>query len=104
MKTLLITGASGFVGSHTLPYLKENYTIHAVSRQAETLDKNITWHNIDLLDTVAMQELIKTVRPTHLLHFAWYVVHGLYWHSPLNYQWVQATLGLLQTFQQQGGQ
>jgi len=43
------------------------------------------------------------VRPTHLLHFAWYAAPGAYWTSPLNRSWKEATKTLLTVFKESGG-
>ncbi len=66
--------------------------------------QGVQWHRTDLLDTEQMSELLATVRPSHLLHFAWYAAPGKYWTSPENLRWVQASLGLLQAFAANGGQ
>jgi nucleoside-diphosphate-sugar epimerase len=43
------------------------------------------------------------VRPTHLLHLAWYVPPGKYWTSLENIRWLEASLDLLQQFAEHGG-
>lgn len=103
MKRILITGASGFIGKHTLPLLIDA-DIHAVSRQPQIQSDAAQWHQIDLFDVEQMTQLMQTVRPTHLLHFAWDVRPKLYWTSLQNYQWVSTTLNLLQNFYENGGQ
>ena len=103
MKRILITGAAGFIGRYTLPLLTD-YDIHAVSRQPQQASDTIHWHPIDLLDNEQVSHLMQDVQPTHLLHFAWDVDPANYRHSLLNYQWVSATLHLLQQFHLVGGQ
>jgi nucleoside-diphosphate-sugar epimerase len=106
MKKVLVTGATGFVGHHCLlPLLANGYEIHAVSSQPAppSLD-DIRWHRIDLLDSEQMTDAVAHIRPTHLLHFAWITTPGKYWIAPENLSWVQASLGLLQTFTRCGGQ
>jgi nucleoside-diphosphate-sugar epimerase len=63
----------------------------------------VIWHQADLLDPDQTERLLKTIRPTHLLHFAWYVEHGKFWHAPENLDWVKASLHLVQKFAENGG-
>jgi nucleoside-diphosphate-sugar epimerase len=43
------------------------------------------------------------VRPTHLLHLAWYTAPRLYWSSDRNLDWLAASLRLLRAFAAAGG-
>ena len=105
MKRVLVTGATGFIGRHCLPLLSEGgYEVYAVSsKEPKENQSGVHWHQVDLLDIGFAAQLIATVRPTHLLHFAWYAVPGEYWSSLENFHWVQASLGLLQAFEKAGG-
>jgi nucleoside-diphosphate-sugar epimerase len=58
---------------------------------------------LDLLDLAAVCKLIEEIRPSHLLHFAWYAVPGAYWTSLDNFTWVAASLHLIQRFHAAGG-
>ncbi|HEY4265272.1 MAG TPA: NAD-dependent epimerase/dehydratase [Micropepsaceae bacterium] len=103
--TVLITGASGFVGAPALAALQaRGFRIHAVSRHPHTTtDGAITWHAADLLDPQQRRSLIDAIGPTHLLHLAWYVEHGKFWTAPENESWVGASLDLLKLFAENGG-
>jgi nucleoside-diphosphate-sugar epimerase len=105
MNKVLVTGATGFIGRHSLPLLLANgYEVHAVSsRIMPTPAPKVLWHQANLLDSCQVAKLMAEVQPTHLLHFAWYAVPGKYWTSTENLRWVQASLDLLQTFVAQGG-
>lgn len=105
MKRILVTGATGFIGRHSLPLLVERgYEVHAVSSKlVEWKLPNVRWHQADLLDLAQMPVLMAKVQPTHLLHLAWYAVPGKYWTSSENLRWVQASINLLQEFAQHGG-
>lgn len=106
MKKVLITGATGFIGRHCLPFLMhQNCEVHAVYLNTPGAEgKNIFWHQGDLLDSNQIDDLIEMIRPTHLLHMAWFARPGEFWNSTENLRWVQASLELLQKFTENGGQ
>jgi len=106
MKRVLVTGATGFIGKHCLPLLLEkNYEVHGLFFNS-TLERTpeVIWHQANLLDLTQVETLLKNIRPTHLLHFAWYTTPGKYWTSLENLYWVQASLALFRNFQKEGGQ
>ncbi len=87
--------------------IEQGYQVHACSwmdEPPESVSDNVTWHSCDLLNPGSQAELLEKVKPTHLLHLAWYTKHGLYWSSPENLRWVQASLALLNNFKKQCGQ
>lgn len=106
MKKVLLTGASGFIGQHAIaPLLKRGYEVHAVSTAARTEDSlGAIWHQANLLVSGTTQKILEQVKPTHLLHLAWYVVPGKLIASPENFSWVAASMDLLRGFAEQGGQ
>jgi nucleoside-diphosphate-sugar epimerase len=63
----------------------------------------VHWHAVDLLDAQAASALVARVRPSHLLHLAWYVAPGDYRTSAENLLWVGASLDLLRAFAEAGG-
>jgi nucleoside-diphosphate-sugar epimerase len=104
MKRVLLTGASGFVGRHAIsPLRARGYEVHAVTSRAMTSGGAVHWHQADLLDGSASSRVVAEVRPTHLLHFAWYAEPGKYWRSPENVRWLEASLALLRHFRASGG-
>ena len=90
---MLVTGATGFVGRQALaPLAARGYEVHAVGRR-----------EVDLLDPDATRRLVEELRPTHLLHFAWYAEPGAFWQSAENERWLAASVQLLKAFALSGG-
>jgi nucleoside-diphosphate-sugar epimerase len=104
MSRVLVTGASGFVGTPALDALAAaGHEVHAVSSRGPGAHAATVWHVADLLAPDAAERLIGEVAPDRLLHLAWYAEPGRYWTSPENVRWVEATLGLLRAFARSGG-
>jgi nucleoside-diphosphate-sugar epimerase len=104
VKRVLLTGASGFIGSHCIqPLIDRGYEVHAVSRSPRPDRSAATWHDVDLLRSGAGRALIEQVRPTHLLHRAWFVVPGKLIAAAENFDWVGASLELVRAFADAGG-
>lgn len=106
-RSLLVTGLSGFIGRHCIPYLlNTDYVVHAVGRSPKPafIPEVIHWHQLDLFQHASVAALLQQIKPTHCLNLAWNVVHGQYWRSPDNLLWVQAALNLLYEFANAGGQ
>ena len=103
MKTVLVTGGSGFVGRHTLGALAaRGFTIHAVSSHEVSL-AGAQHHVCDLLDPTAAMLLIDELRPSHLLHLAWFAKPKVYWSSEENLRWLEASLRIARAFRRAGG-
>jgi nucleoside-diphosphate-sugar epimerase len=103
--SVLITGASGFIGRPVLAELAQSgEQIDAVYAHAEppALD-GVCWHRLDLADSGATERLIESIRPQRLVHLAWYVEPGRFWGSPENVLWVERSLALLRAFARAGG-
>ncbi|MBI5758147.1 MAG: NAD(P)-dependent oxidoreductase [Planctomycetales bacterium] len=64
---------------------------------------SLIWHACDLFNPADTASVIRSVHPTHLLHFAWYAEHRKFWTSPLNVDWAAASLHLLRAFADAGG-
>lgn len=108
MKRVLVTGATGFIGRHTLAPLRACAgEVHAVSSSGPPAGwgggEGVRWHVTDLLAPESAA-LVSEIAPTHLLHLAWYTAHGRFWSSAENLRWVAATLRLMQAFAEGGGE
>lgn len=106
MMRVLLTGATGFVGRNAIaPLISQGYEVHAVSSKKQIdVTQGVHWHCVDLLQSKDTAVLMTEVRPTHLLHFAWYAEHGKFWRSPENFRWLEASIALLRHFHKAGGQ
>ncbi|MCS6866258.1 MAG: NAD(P)-dependent oxidoreductase [Gemmataceae bacterium] len=94
MKRLLITGGTGFIGQPCARVARSHFdTVDAVGRALG-----------NILDPATAVQLMETLRPTHWLHLAWIATPGVYWHSPENHRWVEASQRLLMAFARCGGQ
>ena len=103
---ILVTGPSGFLGSHCLHrLLAETCEVHAVNRSggAGPADGRIRWHMADLHDAERAAALMAEIKPSHFLHAAWIAIPGVYARSPENLRWLQASVALLRAFGEQGG-
>lgn len=101
----IVTGGSGFIGQHCLSLLlKKGYEVHAVSSRPYANTPDVHWHQLDLLDSAQTKSFLRNVKPSHLLHLAWYTEHGKYWNSLVNLNWLNASLQLLYEFTKLGGQ
>ena len=101
---VLVTGGSGFIGRYCLAQLhNKGYEVHAISSVPRLSTASVQWHLASLLDAGQTRALVRTVKPSHLLHLAWYTKHGKYWTSPENLSWVAGSLALLREFSESGG-
>lgn len=101
---VLVTGATGFIGQHVLPFLQMRGTeIHAItSRRPLPAQPGVIWHQADIFDLHSVA-ILHEIRPTHLLHLAWYAAPGDFWTSKLNLVWLEASLRWLRAFGEAGG-
>jgi len=101
---VLLTGASGFVGTRVLRALTvAGHEVHAVSSREQQPADGVQWVMGDLLEPTTARDLMERLRPERLLHLAWIAKPGVYWTSPENICWVEATLRLLREFANHGG-
>lgn len=95
MKSILITGISGFVGGHFTRFIqhkKPDYVIHGLSRSKPAWDfienrdsilDAITFHQCDLLDSKKINNIIGELQPDYILHLASFSSVSQSWREPL---------------------
>lgn len=107
MNSVLVTGATGFIGRNTIQKLCNEFDhVYAayIYKKVPANYENLTWHEVDLLSAEQVTNLFKEISPTHMLHLAWYAEHGKYGHSELNIDWLASSLHLIRTFRKAGGE
>ena len=83
----LITGATGFAGSHLLELLLESGVGVAAwsnprGHRATTSDPRVLWQAVDMLDRAAVAEAIADLRPAVIYHCAGVADVGGSWSQP----------------------
>lgn len=72
MKNVLITGATGFVGTHLTDYLSKNQDLELFGTTISDIEKSkkIKLENVDLQNYDQTQKLIQRVKPDQIYHLA----------------------------------
>lgn len=103
---VLVTGATGFLGSHCLkPLLERGFDVLALYRERPPRNEpGVRWICGDVMDRTAMRDLLQKHKPAGLLHLAWFVEPGKLITDPSNLAWVAASLDLITAFRENGGE
>lgn len=111
---VIITGVTGFVGSHLADYILENHSnveIYATRRyHLSRMDHvyhiidQINWVDCDITDPIACRKLIEKVNPSRVFHCAAESFVSPSWDHPTRYMSVNynGTLNLLEAMRQLG--
>lgn len=104
MKKVLLTGSTGFIGSQvTAELLRRGYEVHALVYPPFAPEQpNLVQHEMNLLDSKAVDEFLSQHNFENLIHLAWYVGPKCHVHN-LNMDWIIVSLNLLQSFAKYGG-
>jgi len=105
VSSLLVTGATGFIGLPVVTTLaRRGEDVHALhTRISHPRVPGVIWHRLDLMEADALEDLMLEVKPEYLVHLAWYADHDSIMGSPANVQWVEQSLRLVRSFVGQGG-
>ena len=70
---ILITGAGGFIGSNICNLLSNSYTVLALSRNFDKLEKNpnIICHHSNMADYYSLENIFFNFKPDVVIHCAW---------------------------------
>jgi nucleoside-diphosphate-sugar epimerase len=103
---ILLTGATGFIGSHVARQLvREGHEVHALVQpeidrwRITDIAFSLRFIQADLLDSSA---IFHPPSVDLCIHLAWYVEPGKYLQSPLNKDWVEASLRLARALKDAG--
>ncbi len=103
MARVLLTGATGLIGRATARALVQaGHEVLAVSRSGAALP-GTTAIACNLLDSTDRCRLVAQAGAEHLMHLAWHDGPKDRWVSPVNLDWMVATIALVQEFGRAGG-
>lgn len=104
-RRILVTGASGFIGRYCVEvFARQGWETVALTRTEGEIPFADRTLSCDLLNEQQVQRIIPESRATHLLHLAWLSDAAARWTSPVNEDWVRASVGLAEIFAACGGQ
>lgn len=105
---IVVTGSTGFIGRHLLPYLGRDHEIIALTTKTPAgfpIDRlaHLSFVQADLLRAGAAEDLFKRFPADLLIHLAWHLPPSAFWSSPWNMDWLATSLLLVRAFERHGG-
>ncbi|MFT4129078.1 NAD-dependent epimerase/dehydratase family protein [Labrys sp. (in: a-proteobacteria)] len=99
---LLVTGGTGFVGRWAAAALvAAGHEVFVTSRSSVTIPGcQVIVGNLFEKETI--DTALDIAKPEVLLHLAWNVEHGKFWHAAENLDWAAATIRLVASAQKMG--
>lgn len=94
MEKVLITGITGFVGSHLAEYLltMPDVEVHGTKRwhlsrmdHVAGFEDRIIWHDCNILDAASVRKVVENVRPDIIFHMASESFVSPSWDNPREY-------------------
>ena len=89
MKTVIVTGGAGYIGSHTCKWLASHgYLPVTVDNLSTGFSELVQWgplEVLDLRDTSALTEILRSYSPTAVVHFAAFSSVGESVRDPFKY-------------------
>ena len=103
-KKLFATGLTGLIGKELWqPLTQAGFEVYALAVE-DSLPQvpHIHWLKGNLFDPACIENLMKQIKPTHLLNMAW-ATSGDYQTSNINFDFLRAGIQLLESFAVNGG-
>jgi nucleoside-diphosphate-sugar epimerase len=72
MKSVLVTGFDGFIGSHLTEYLKGKYDLFGITRYAvnKKIQVNFPYEFVDITDFQQVKKVLKDIQPDYIINLA----------------------------------
>ena len=102
---ILLTGGSGFLGRPLVQLIESRLIDITLIGRSKPASYDGHFIVADLLSISASEisDIMKEIRPTHLVHLAWCADHGDFWESEQNLRWIDRTGLLVKKFCESGG-
>jgi nucleoside-diphosphate-sugar epimerase len=105
-RRILVLGCSGEIGSRISErFLASGHEVYGIrgSRICRIQNNNHKCLQMDLLDPGLDLDLSR-IKPSILIHSAWITKPGVFWNSPQNFEWVEASKRIVSEFKSIGGE